>query len=84
MFLSRLKKKFKKPKKVESLTVLTDKCVGCGVCVTKCKREVFTIDKELHHAVVTNLSQCVGCGKCVTKMCKFNAIELKLSISNEK
>ncbi len=78
MFLDRLKRKFKKPKKVLSLRIVADRCVGCGVCVAKCKREVFALDEVRRLAVVSDLSACVGCGKCVDKMCKFSAIELKI------
>lgn len=76
MFLHKLKERFKKPKIVTSLQVLAEKCIGCGACVTKCKREVFTLDTAQHLAVVTNINACVGCGKCVEKMCKYSAIEL--------
>ncbi len=76
MFLHKLKMRFKKPKKVVSLQIVADKCVGCGVCVEKCKRDVFILDKTEKRAVVFNIAECVGCGKCVTKMCKFGAIDL--------
>ncbi len=76
MFLDRLKRKFKKPKQVLSLEVNRDRCTGCGVCEKRCKRNVFTMDRDNNCAVVSVISDCVGCGKCVYKMCKFGAINL--------
>lgn len=75
--LHKLKMKFKKPKKVESLDIDTEKCVGCGKCVEMCKREVFAISEK--KAVVANIDACLGCGKCVKKMCNFGAIKLVLA-----
>lgn len=76
----RIKKVLKRPKAVESLEVLEDKCVGCGQCAMLCKRAVFAM--ESGRAVVANLAECVGCGKCVKKMCNFAAINLVLSKTN--
>lgn len=75
--IDRLKKRFKKPKKVDCLEVITDKCTGCRRCVTGCKHDVFAIKDG--KAIVNRLSECVGCGKCVEKMCKFEAIKLVIS-----
>ncbi len=72
----RLKAKFKKPKEVESLEVMADRCTGCARCVEMCKREVFALVEG--RAVVANLASCVGCGKCTEKMCNFGAIKLVL------
>lgn len=69
--------KFKKPKEVELLEVIEDRCVGCGRCAKMCKREVFAMDGE--RAYVANLEACVGCGKCMEKMCNFGAINLVLA-----
>ncbi|MDZ7859772.1 MAG: 4Fe-4S binding protein [Candidatus Krumholzibacteriota bacterium] len=50
------------------------KCVGCGMCVTSCGREVFDYDYEKKKAIVSNPLQCmVGCTSCKT-WCVFNAI----------
>ncbi len=75
--LHKLKMKFKKPKEVEILEVVTENCVGCKRCVQMCKREVFSMNG--HKAIVTNFEACVGCGKCVEKMCNFGAINLVLA-----
>ncbi len=75
--LHKLKMKFKKPKEVTTLEVITENCVGCRKCVQMCKREVFAMDRR--KAVVANFDACVGCGKCVEKMCNFGAINLVLA-----
>lgn len=72
--IHRLKMKLKRPKKVLSLEIDKDRCVGCKRCVSGCKREVFVMDGC--KAVVRSFAACVGCGKCVEKMCNFGAIYL--------
>lgn len=76
-FVDKIKVKFKKPKKVETLEIIDSKCVGCGMCVKMCKREVFGISDT--QAFVANFEACVGCGKCVNKMCNYDAIKLVLA-----
>ncbi len=52
----------------------TDKCPGCGMCITSCGRDVFDFDKEKKEAVVARPLQClVGCTSCES-WCIFNAI----------
>lgn len=51
-----------------------DKCVGCGMCVTSCGRNVFDYDWDRKKAVVVRPLQCmVGCMSCQI-WCIFNAI----------
>lgn len=55
----------------------TDKCTGCGMCVTSCGRDVFGFDKEKKVAVVARPLQClVGCTSCES-WCVFNAISFR-------
>ena len=75
-FLHKIKMKFKQPKEVERLEINSN-CIGCGKCVTMCKRNVFVMEQK--KATVANLAACMGCGKCLEKMCKFGAINLVLS-----
>jgi len=43
----------------------TDKCTGCGMCVTSCGRKVFDYDVENKKAVVVRALQCmVGFTSC--------------------
>lgn len=56
-------------------TVVAERCIGCGLCVTSCGRGVFAFDYETNKAVVANPLQCmVGCSTCGT-ICDRDAIE---------
>ncbi len=56
-------------------TVIADRCVGCGLCVTSCGREVYAFDYEANVPVVEHPLQCmVGCTTCAT-VCTRDAIE---------
>lgn len=51
-----------------------NKCVGCGMCITSCGREVFEYDLEKKKAVVDKPLQCmVGCTSCQV-WCIYKAI----------
>ena len=55
-------------------TIDESKCVGCGMCVTSCGRNVFDYDWEKKKAVVARPLQCmVGCTSCQV-WCIYNAI----------
>lgn len=52
----------------------TDKCAGCGMCVTSCGRSVFDFDAENGVSVVARPLQCmVGCTSCQV-WCIYDAI----------
>lgn len=56
-------------------TVIADRCVGCGMCVTSCGRGVYAFDYEANTPVVRSPDMCmVGCTTCAT-ICLFDAIE---------
>ena len=56
-------------------TVMTDRCVGCGLCVTSCGRQVYGFDYESNRPVVANPDHCmVGCTTCAT-VCIQDALE---------
>jgi len=57
-----------------SPTIDETKCVGCGMCVTTCGRDVFDFDVEKKKATVARPLQCmVGCSSCES-WCVFEAI----------
>ncbi len=56
-------------------TVVEDRCIGCGLCVTSCGRNVYKFDFEKNKPIVQNPEQCmVGCTTCAT-LCLQDAIE---------
>ena len=56
------------------LTIKTDTCKGCALCVDACPRGVLQlaqdkINKKGHHPVeAVNAAACIGCAFCAT-MC---------------
>lgn len=58
-----------------SPTVVTDRCVGCGICVTSCGRGVYAFDYGQNKPVVVAPQMCmVGCTTCATT-CPEDAID---------
>jgi CDP-4-dehydro-6-deoxyglucose reductase len=56
-------------------TVMADRCVGCGLCVTSCGRQVYAFDYERNRPVVVAPDHCmVGCTTCAT-ICTQDALE---------
>jgi formate hydrogenlyase subunit 6/NADH:ubiquinone oxidoreductase subunit I len=56
------------------LFVNTDKCIGCGLCVTSCGRNVYAFDYEKGRSFVANPKNClVGCQTCAN-MCPSETI----------
>jgi NAD-dependent dihydropyrimidine dehydrogenase PreA subunit len=54
---------------------MADRCVGCGLCVTSCGRQVYGFDYERNRPVVANPLHCmVGCTTCAT-VCTQDALE---------
>jgi len=55
-------------------TVDKSKCVGCGMCITGCGRNVYGWDPKENKSVVARPNNClVGCVTC-SNTCLFNAI----------
>ncbi len=51
-----------------------NKCVGCGMCITSCGRNVFDFNPEKKKVVVARPLQCmVGCTSCEV-WCIYGAI----------
>jgi len=56
-----------------SIKVIVDKCVGCGICVGVCPTQAINIvDKK----AIIDLDKCTLCGACPDS-CKFDAIKIE-------
>jgi 2-oxoglutarate ferredoxin oxidoreductase subunit delta len=59
---------------VAKLTFNTDRCKGCGLCVSVCPRKILrlsenTFNKEGYNPVeCTDMDKCIACAMCAT-MC---------------
>jgi phosphoadenosine phosphosulfate reductase len=47
---------------VRRLVVKAEECVGCGVCVARCKEGALMLDRD---RVEIEVSRCVHCGRCI-------------------
>ncbi|GHT44583.1 hypothetical protein AGMMS49936_00150 [Endomicrobiia bacterium] len=50
---------------------ITDSCVGCAICTTKCPVKAISGQRRHRHEI--DASKCIKCGAC-TISCKFRAI----------
>ncbi len=55
------------------IKILTEVCVGCGLCVPRCPFGAISLKNK---KAVIDYDKCNLCGACIDP-CKFNAIELK-------
>ena len=64
------------------LTFRTDRCKGCGLCVSACPKGLIAIAKDKinqkghHPAELTDPEACVGCASCAI-MCPDCIIEVE-------
>ena len=57
-----------------SVTVDSEKCIGCGECVDVCPVEVYELQNG--KAVPVNEEECLGCESCI-EVCEQSAITIE-------
>jgi len=56
-------------------TVIAERCIGCGLCVSSCGKSVYSFDYEANKPVVAAPQTCmVGCTTCAV-LCPQDALE---------
>jgi NAD-dependent dihydropyrimidine dehydrogenase PreA subunit len=58
-------------KNVATLKLDSEKCVGCGMCLSVCPHNVFELSEG--KAKITDIDSCMECGAC-SKNCAFSAV----------
>ncbi|MDA8090441.1 MAG: mercury methylation ferredoxin HgcB [Nitrospiraceae bacterium] len=60
-----------------TLTMLTDKCTGCGMCMEVCPHEVFKAEGK--RVVIAAKDRCMECGACELN-CAFGALNVSKGV----
>lgn len=64
-------------KNVTTLTLNTEKCIGCTRCMQVCPHAVFTMDHK--KAVIVTKDACMECGACMSN-CPTEALVVKTGV----
>ncbi len=64
------------------MTVITERCKGCGLCTSVCPKQIVVLQKEKRnkkryfYAECTDQDACISCAMCAT-MCPDCAIRIE-------
>jgi 2-oxoglutarate ferredoxin oxidoreductase subunit delta len=65
-----------KTKKTHSITIITENCKGCGICVEFCPTHTLGLKKG--KVVVVNPESCTGC-----QLCDLRCPDFAIMVDNE-
>ena len=69
------------PKIYGAVTINTERCKGCNLCVVACPTKVLLLQPQevnnrgYHFATAINVEACIGCASCAT-VCPDACIEV--------
>ena len=70
-----------------TITVKSDRCTGCGLCVPFCKPDVLRVGSEINqfgdHQVEIYRAGCTGCKMCAI-VCPDLAIEVFVDVTRKR
>jgi ferredoxin len=69
--------KHKYLKNVATLSIKSEKCTGCGMCINVCPHNVFLLNAG--KVEIKDKDLCMECGACV-KNCPFSVIEVNYGV----
>ncbi|MFH0727209.1 MAG: mercury methylation ferredoxin HgcB [Pseudomonadota bacterium] len=70
-------KGFEYLRNVSTLSLVPERCIGCGRCVEVCPHQVFTLAEK--PVQISNLDACMECGACM-KNCPVSALQVDAGV----
>ena len=64
-------------KNVCSLKLDSERCTGCGVCITVCPHAVFYLEGK--KVKIGDINDCMECGACALN-CRYGALSVKSGV----
>lgn len=64
-------------KNIANIKIDSDKCTGCGACITVCPHTVIAMNENI--AFLANKDRCIECGAC-SQNCPVNAIDVETGV----
>ncbi len=69
--------KYRYLKNVVTLELDQEKCTACGVCLTVCPQQVFSLQDD--RCVIADRDACLECGAC-SRNCPYGAVSVRAGV----